>query len=193
MEPAQTWYSYFKKPISAFRVAAMALPWMVNTRLSVTVPRVIRFMQDVRANPPPFDVKDLKVGAAGFCWGGKHAITLAHNRDDDKTPRYGKTDTSERLVDCVFTAHPSFLDVPGDVESIRIPTSIAVGSKDAQLGDEQLAIIRRIFDGKPEHQLHVEEGAKHGYSIRLHPEDRHEAACAARAEQQAIDWFSKHF
>lgn len=192
MEPATTWSSYLAKPISIFRVATMVIPWMFATRISVTLPRVFSFMQAIRRSPPPFETKDLKVGVAGFCWGGKHAVSLAHDRENDKVARYGNEGSPEKLVDCVFTAHPSFLSMPGDIESIRVPTSIAVGDEDNQLQDEQVASIRRIFDKSNDHEIHVEKGAKHGYSIRLHPDDEHEAACAARAEQQALDWFSKH-
>lgn len=170
----------------------MAVPWMISTRISVTLPRVISFMQAIRQSPPSVGSENLKVGVAGFCWGGKHAVSLAHDRDEDRTTRYGNGDSFEKLVDCVFTAHPSFLAVPRDIESIRIPTSMALGDQDAQLGKDEIAKIRRIFDRTSDHEINVEEGAKHGYAIRLHPGDEHETVCAARAERQAIDWFAKH-
>jgi dienelactone hydrolase len=192
VDAATTWSSYLYKPISMFKAARMAVPWMISTRFSVTFPRVTKFLQDVRKDDSPSETTKLIIGAAGFCWGGKHAITLTHDREDVKDVLRGNEDNPVWLVDCSFVAHPSFLDIPKDIEAIHKPTSISVGSKDNQIQDAQVAEIRRQFDKGSDHEIHVEEGAKHGFSVRMHPEDEHEAACAVRAEKQALDWYSKH-
>ncbi len=44
----------------------------------------------------------LPIGAAGFCWGGKHTVLLAAGERID-----GKL-----LIDAGFTAHPSMLKCP---------------------------------------------------------------------------------
>ena len=192
VEPAPTWFSYLTKPVSAMRAAVMLVPWVISTRISVTLPRVVAFMQAIRKSPPPFATSDLKVAAAGFCWGGKHAILLAHDKEEWKVTGNANPKSLQSLVDCVFVAHPSFIDVPNDIKAIQLPTSISVGDQDNQLSTAHITDIRGIFENTGVNEIKVEEGAKHGFSVRLHPGNEHEAACAARAEQQALDWFRKY-
>lgn len=40
------------------------------------------------------------IGVAGYCWGGKHTFLLPRDK--------AKTSSGRLLIDCGFTAHPSF-------------------------------------------------------------------------------------
>lgn len=190
LEPAPTWTSFFAKPSSLIKIIYQALPFIIRARISVTWPGVLSFLQAIRSSPPPFPTtSSLKVGAAGFCWGGRHAINLSH---DDPATRVASPETTEpqRLVDAVFT-HPSMLRLPRDIEKVRVPTSVAIGDVDAVVKAKDALEMKRILDDKDGHEMRIEPGAKHGFSIRMHPEDEHEMECAERAEKQAISWFNK--
>lgn len=192
MEPAPTWGSFFAKPLSLVKALSFALPWLFHTKFAVCHPRVVQFIQALRTSPAPFPTQSLKIGVAGFCWGGQHAIHLSHDDPSVRVKRHGSaTDEPEPLVDCVFTAHPSFLKIPQDIEVMKLPTSVAVGDQDAVLKAPDAARMKAILDASEQHEMRIEPGAKHGFSVRPHPEDQHEAECADRAEQQALSWFNK--
>lgn len=195
-EPAPTWASFFAKPVSLFTMLAYVIPWKIRTGFSVCHPRVVAFIQALRTSPPPFETSSLKIGAAGFCWGGQHAVYLAHDVPSTRVVRHSSSPATgeqqpEPLVECVFTAHPSFLNVPADVEAAKLPTSIAVGDNDAVLGAAGAVQMKAVIDAAEQHEMRIEPGAKHGFSVRLHPENKHEVECAERAEQQALSWFNR--
>jgi hypothetical protein len=50
------------------------VPFSVMNRFSISMPKVVSFMKDIRCK----EGSDLPTGAARFCWGGKHAFNLAH-------------------------------------------------------------------------------------------------------------------
>lgn len=52
-----------------------------------------------------------KIGALGFCWGGRYAILAAHGE-----------------VDAAVVCHPSLIAVPADFEGVVKSLSIAVGN-----------------------------------------------------------------
>lgn len=180
MEPAATWSSALTKPISTVKLLYHAIPWKLRTGFTTCHPRVISFLQALRTADSAS-----KIGIAGFCWGGQHAIFLSH---DDPS----KHVSSQPLVDCIFTAHPSFLDVSKDIEGkLKIPTSVCVGDSDAVLKGADAKKMKEMMDGMEGHEMVIEPGAKHGFAIRAHPEDKHEAECANKAEEQALAWFAK--
>ena len=65
---------------------------------------------------------ETRIGAAGFCWDGQHAVRLAAG---SKTAADGC-----RLVNTVFTTHPSHVAVPADFESATVPLSACVEDRD---------------------------------------------------------------
>jgi len=97
------------------------------------------------------------------------------------------------LVDCVFVAHPSFIDLPGDVKRVAIPLSVAVGDKDMAMKEPAAKQMKEILDARNDerYEAKILPGAKHGFAVRSHPEDKHEMAMALLAETQAIEWFNK--
>ncbi|RKU48571.1 hypothetical protein DL546_008198 [Coniochaeta pulveracea] len=130
---------------------------------------------------------DLPVGAAGFCWGGKHTVLLAADEElvDGK-----------RLLDAGFTGHPSMLSVPADVEAMTLPVSFALAENDMAVSIQQAEQIKQIVEGKPEAQRGeavMYKGCGHGFCIRADATKDDVAKQAAEAEDQCIRWFNKHF
>ncbi|KAF4468422.1 dienelactone hydrolase family [Fusarium albosuccineum] len=128
----------------------------------------------------------LPVGVAGFCWGGKHAILLAHGHESE----------GRHLIDAAFAGHPSALSLPSDFDNITLPVSIAVGDSDSQFSIANVEKMKPILYGKPESErgeIQVYPGAGHGFCVRAAMDTRGMAEQAAVAEDQCIAWFDKHF
>jgi dienelactone hydrolase len=129
----------------------------------------------------------MPVGAAGYCWGGKFVVLMAAAKD-----KVG----DRPLIDAGYTAHPSFLSLPGDIEAIKIPTSFAMAELDMGLSKEQQQQIKKIVEAKPETErgeVITYDGVGHGFSIRADFKVMDVAQKAAEAEHQALNWFNKHF
>lgn len=156
------------------------VPHLIKNRMSVTMPRVIDFLTKLRQA----EAANLPVGVAGFCWGGLHTIQLAAEAPGN----------SKALVDVFFTAHPSSVSFPKDIEGIKKPISIAVGDKDPLMtpkqAEETEAILRK---NKVEQEIVIFEGAGHGFSVRIDRTNPKQTEQAIQAEVQAIRWFTKHF
>jgi dienelactone hydrolase len=157
------------------------LPFYVANRFSVSMPKVKSFVNAVRCH----EAARLPLGSAGFCWGGKHVIKLAHGEN---------ADNGKPLVDAVYTGHPSQLSIPDEIERVRKPVSIAVGDKDAVLVQSQVEQIKRILqDKRTESEVRVYPGAGHGFCVRADPLNDDVTQQSLEAEQQAIKWFLQHF
>lgn len=126
------------------------------------------------------------IGAAGFCWGGKHVVLLSHGAEIDGKP----------LIDAGFTAHPSFLSVPGEIEQLKRPVSFALAEKDDQIPPAKAAKLKEIVEALPgdaKGEAFVIAGTGHGFAVRADMNVDDVAAQAAQAEDQALAWFGKHF
>ena len=149
---------------------------------SVVTPRIFGFFKDLREA----EAKDLTLGAAGFCWGGKYVTLLSHDKE--------KASSGKSLIDAGFTAHPSLLAIPGDIDPIELPISIVVGDKDIALEHTQAKKIQQMLKEKDDqkHEFVILEGAKHGFAVRGNPHNKKELEQAKVAEYQAVNWFLKH-
>lgn len=121
-------------------------PWLVKHREAVSKPLIDSFINAVRQVPGTG-----KVGAIGFCWGGRYAILAAHGE-----------------VDAAYACHPSLVAVPGDFEDVKKPLSLAVGDKDSLLDNNTVGQIQDLIAKKTElpHELRIYEGQVHGFSLR---------------------------
>lgn len=173
---------------------AHALPWKTSTAPEITHPGVVAFLQAVRTAPAPFEVDEegLKIGIAGFCWGGKHAFMLGADVEDTRVVRHGGlTNEREKLVDAIFTAHPSYVEA-ADVEAVRILISVAIGDRDMGMNIAKVLEMKSVLEmGEMGNEVRVYEGAKHGFAIRTHPENKEEMKSADEAEKQALEWFGR--
>lgn len=165
------------------------LPFAWRNRQPIVREQIISFFKALRAN----EGADLPIGAAGFCWGGKWTIELCADEI--------KTNDGKRLVDCGYTAHPSMITVPDDIEKVVLPLSVAAASYDSQLPKPKADQTRDILKAKSakskdqgiEHEFVWYEGAHHGFAVRASEDDKEEAERGKKAEAQAIAWFSRWF
>lgn len=158
------------------------------TRASICKPRIFAFFSSLRSST------SLPIGAAGFCWGGKYVTLLCQDTE--------KSSSGKSLLDCGFTAHPSQLALPADVEAVKLPLCVSNGSLDFGLKPEGNEMIKEVFakkegelnaDGKRGRmfEMHVVEGARHGFAIRGNPGDEDEKRRGQMAEDQAVDFFAR--
>ncbi|KAF9885832.1 hypothetical protein FE257_012304 [Aspergillus nanangensis] len=169
---------YVKMPYHIAWAASAFIPFMFLNRFGKSWPIVRSFFESVRQN----EGARLPIGVAGFCWGGKHAIYLAHGAEIDGKP----------LINASFTGHPSFLNVPGDIEKINIPVSLAVGDLDSVVTPVVAKEIEKILSGK-DGEVKIYVGAGHGFCVRADSVLSDASRQAAESEDQAIDWFTRHF
>lgn len=194
-----SWFStIFAKPFLLLQVLYHVVPWMITCSIAKTEAGVIKYFRALRTSPPPFDTKYLKIGTAGFCWGGKHAVTLAKDDPAHRVVRHSSqtsSSASESLIDAAFVAHPTFIKVPDDISAIKIPISWAVGEVDLQMKAADIKKVKEILKSKKdaEHEVQILPGAKHGFANRTDPADEVAMAAAATAEEQAVLWFSRWF
>ncbi|GAM91540.1 hypothetical protein ANO11243_095920 [Dothideomycetidae sp. 11243] len=176
-----SWLYYLSATVFEF------VPFMIRNRFGVSWPRVIKFLSQLREDKGA----GLPVGVAGFCWGGLHAVTLTHERPDTKASN------GMPLADAFYTAHPSNLTVPSDIEAIKRPLSIAIGDKDAVMAFGQVQQAQKILANKSDvdTEVVVYPGAKHGFAVRASKAvpDSQETKQSEEAEKQAISWFQRQF
>jgi len=155
------------------------VPLLPRIRPAVSRPRVLAFFRALRAAAPA----ELKIGAAGFCWGGKYTFMLC--ADEEKAE-------GRSLIDAGYTAHPSMLSIPEDVEKVRLPISVAAAGNDRHLPGDQVDEMRKILEGKGKaHEVINYEGAAHGFAVRGSKEDKEENRRGQEAEDQAVTFFER--
>ena len=182
-----------KRVWSILQVVPPLIRFAIACRHSVAQSRMHAFLGAVRTSattPPP------KVGVAGFCWGGRYAVELTHDTRSNKISVGGK---QVPLIDCAFTAHPSLLTIPRDIENALLPLSVANGDNDSFMGRENLAKLKQTLQGKNEelgselHEVVVYPGAEHGFAIRRDWNDQLQKDCRDKCEDQAVSWFRRYF
>lgn len=198
MKPASWRTTIFVKPLYILRCLSMVIPWLFYTRRAVCGPRIYGFFEALRKSPPPFPTKDLKIAAAGFCWGGYYTVQLTHDTPESRVVRHDSqihSGSPERLIDCGFTAHPSNLSIPKDLEGVTLPLSVSIGNEDLAVKTPAIQQMKEILEVKKkgDHEVVIMPGAKHGFAVRTNPEDKLQNECAKKAEAQAIDWFTRWF
>lgn len=145
-----------------FYLARHLIPFLWYCSPKTASPKVMDFFKALRAD----EAKDLPVGTAGFCWGGKLVTELCW----DAT----KTNDGKRLVECGFVAHPSFLKYPDDLEKVVLPYSCAAASIDVQMSAENAQKTKEVLMAKTakmkdqgiEFEFEMYEGAEHGFAVR---------------------------
>ncbi|KAF2667175.1 alpha/beta-hydrolase [Microthyrium microscopicum] len=173
--------AWLTKPYAIAMLLYGAGPFMVRNRFGISYPTVQTFFQKISEN----EGSKLPVGAAGFCWGGRHAIYLSHGE---------KSSSGKPLVNASFTGHPSNCSFPAELQPVKQPLSIALGDLDINLGPKQVKVIEDTFKTleNVDTEIIMYPGAGHGFCIRADP-GREVIKQAEAAEKQAIDFFKKHF
>jgi len=158
-------------------------PWLVSHREGVTLPKIDAFVNHVRSIPGTN-----KIGAVGFCWGGRYAILEAHG------PRTNSEGATIGGVDAAFAAHPSLVSIPADFEAVTKPLSLAVGTKDSLLSEEQIGQIQDILAKKVDlpKEIRIYEDQVHGFALRGDWSSEKDKKAMDEAEKQGIEWFEKY-
>ena len=150
-------------------------PWLVRHREGVTKPLIDRYIDAVRAMPGTG-----KVGAIGFCWGGRYAILQTHE--------------GPHAVDAAVACHPSLVAVPDDFEPVARPLSLAVGDKDSLLDNGSVGKIQDLLAHKTDlpHELRIYEDQVHGFALRSDWGSDKDKKAMDESEKQGVEWFKKY-
>ncbi|KAF3316679.1 hypothetical protein TWF173_001345 [Orbilia oligospora] len=159
----------------AFPLKGFEPPWYKRLK-SVSLPIITKFFKSLREELNSTPGGGGKLGVIGFCWGGRHAILM------------------NPYVDAIYSAHPSFLKVPAEVEAVTKPISFAVGDKDIVLPMKQVERIKGILKKKEglDSEVVVYEGMEHSFAVRGNPAIEATKKGLEGSETQAVEWFIKH-
>ncbi|KAK9783795.1 hypothetical protein SCAR479_00354 [Seiridium cardinale] len=158
------------------------VPFFIYNSFGRSRPRIRAFFEAVRLH----EGFDRAIGAAGFCWGGRPVMSLAH---PESVAANGK-----QLVDTVFTGHPDALSLPDDAGKVMRPVSTAIGDKDMVTPMSQVDVIKktwRTLEDVPT-EVQVYAGADHGFCIRVDPHNKNHTQQSKEAEEQGMRCFNKH-
>lgn len=178
LSPSHSWLTTIVyKPFWLLQFITAAVPFLVKNRDAVVKPRIWNFVSALRNDP---ETRNLKIGIAGFCWGGKYTILLSHEPN---------------LIDVGFTAHPSKMKFPEEWDAVKKPLSVAIGDVDMGIKIDMVRDIKALLEKKEvvPCELTVYPGAKHGFAVRADPKDEGQTKSAGEAEDQALAWFTRWF
>jgi dienelactone hydrolase len=170
---------FFRRTWAILSAIPRIVPFILRNLPGKTHPGVRDFVSALGAASP-----SVPLFAAGYCWGGKHAFLLA------AAPPHA-------ALKAVFTGHPSMLALPADAAAVRLPLSVAVGSRDDAVGPKEVATIKAALDTVAAEregaagEVVVYDGASHGFCVRLDRSDETERRHAGEAEDQAVRWFER--
>jgi dienelactone hydrolase len=182
-------FAWVTKAYHFLKLVWRGWPFLKNDKAHLVRPRVVNFFRGVRSSHP-----GLPVAAAGYCWGGQWVVELCSNKEEyavDGRP----------LVTCGFTAHPSRLKLPTDIEGVTYPLSIAAAGIDQQIPEAKAKQIEDILKAKTaktkdqgvEHEFVMYEDVHHGFAVRADENEGLEREYGKKAEDQAVRWFTKWF
>ncbi|CAL5218920.1 g666 [Coccomyxa viridis] len=117
-----------------------------------------------------------KVGAQGFCWGGKYTVLLLGSSD----------------ADAGVVCHGSLLN-DEDVEAIKNPVLFLYSANDQQIPDEKREKFQSILKTKsfPAEGVYYPDQA-HGWTLRGDDQDPKVGDAAKDAFARALKWFQQH-
>lgn len=117
-----------------------------------------------------------KLGAQGFCWGGKYTVLLLGSGD----------------IDAGVVCHGSLLN-EGDVEAIKKPVLFLYSANDKMIPDEFREKIQGILKTKsfPTDGVYYPDQA-HGWTLRGDDQDPKVGDAAKDAYARALKWFQDH-
>ncbi|KAF3909562.1 hypothetical protein AA313_de0205279 [Arthrobotrys entomopaga] len=147
--------------------------WAWTHKQSVTLPIITNFFKALRQAQAGTGTK---IGVAGFCWGGRYAILM------------------DPYVDAIYAAHPSFLQIPSEVEAVTKPISFALGDKDVVVPMPKVEQIKGVLKKKDNlySEVIVYEGMEHSFAVRGNPEIELAKKGLEGSETQCVEWFTKH-
>lgn len=200
--PSSWPHTLLTKPFLIAKALYTTLPPMYSIRSAIAKPRILSFFQLLReetltpssssptSTETGINVQDLKIGVAGFCWGGQYAILLSQKNINSSSSSSSETE-EKTLIDCAFTAHPSFISIPSDIEKVSLPLSVCIGDTDLGISAKGVKSLAAVLEGKKVCECVVLKGAKHGFALRSCVVDELQRGYAEVAERQALEWFGR--
>ncbi|KAL2814263.1 Alpha/Beta hydrolase protein [Aspergillus granulosus] len=184
MQTSSLW-DWVVKPYYIISTLFGVIPFIARNYPGKSYPIVESFFTSLRQSCGP----KAPIGAAGFCWGGKHTVLLAHGAS---TTING---LDVPLINAGFTGHPSLLSIPADIEKIVVPVSFALGDLDHILKGKSIAIVKRVVEAKEDGagEVRVYVGAGHGFCVRADTTNKDSSRQAEEAEEQAVGFFQRIF
>jgi dienelactone hydrolase len=115
------------------------------------------------------------IGAIGICYGGWAVFRL------------GAKDV--QLVDCISTAHPTFLEQK-DIREVGVPVQILAPEHDPQFTEELKAFSNEVIPklGLP-YDYQYFPSLEHGFATRGNLNNQEEMFGVERAKDAAVLWF----
>lgn len=170
--PKRTWFKAVTDTATA--VGAFA-PWLFRHRETVSRPIIDAFLTTLKSDMP-----NAKIGAVGFCWGGRYVCLLTHA--DAKVQ-----------VDCAVACHPSLLGVPGEVQKVTKPFCIHVGDQDTQMSVKQADTAREVIKQKGiAGEVTVYPGMTHGFACRGDLSKSGTKEAKENCANATLAWFTKY-
>jgi len=148
-------------------------PWAMRQREAVVKPLMDEFLKFLRTDPLTG-----KIGAIGFCWGGRYALVLS----------------GEGSVDAAVSNHPAMAS-EADYAGITKPTQINVGTNDIFLPNETVDKVKKELEASKADlafEINVFEDAVHGFAVRgdiTNPKEKENKDASANA---TLRWFNKY-
>ncbi|GER26121.1 alpha/beta-Hydrolases superfamily protein [Striga asiatica] len=118
-----------------------------------------------------------KIGAAGFCWGGKVAVDLS------KPPS----------VRAIVLLHPTYV-TEEDIPCVNVPVSILGGQADTQVPPSLIKKYESALEKthKVDSFVKIFPGAEHGWTTRYNDTDAAAVERANEAHQDLLNWIIKY-
>ncbi|XP_047983611.1 endo-1,3;1,4-beta-D-glucanase-like [Salvia hispanica] len=119
----------------------------------------------------------VKVGAAGFCWGGMAVVRLA------------KYD----CIDAAVLLHPGPI-TQDQINEVKCPIAILGAEIDNYAPPELLKQLGEVLAEKSEVDSYVKifPGVAHGWSVRYEDDDEFGVKSAEESHVDVMNWFTKH-
>ena len=119
-----------------------------------------------------------KVGTVGYCYGGWAVFQLGAKGKD--------------VVNCVSTAHPSFL-TKLEIRNIGVPIQILAPETDTQLTPDLKEFCNSIIPTLGvSYAYEFFPGLAHGFATRGDPNDPAQRQGFLRAEKAVVHWLCQH-
>lgn len=118
-----------------------------------------------------------KIGAAGFCWGGKVVVELAKEVD---------------IIPVAALLHPSYTTVD-DIKGVKVPMALLVGERDNGTPPEYVKeSTAALKANQVDYFVKVYPGMPHGWTIRYKDDIPAQKKYSEEACQDLVDWFGQH-